>query len=74
LREQAAAAEQAGRRLGMDVSTVFADNDAVKQCQQLLNAIQDKNRRPQAILVETVGTGMNQVAKAPVEAGIGWES
>jgi len=46
-REQAAAAEQAGRRLGMDVSTVFADNDVVKQCQQLLNAIQDKNRRPQ---------------------------
>ncbi len=71
-RQQAASADQAARRLGMDVSTIFADNDAIKQCQQLLNAIRDKNAGPQAILVESVGTGMNQVAKAAVEAGIGW--
>lgn len=56
----------------MNISIVFADNDAVNQSQQLLNAIHNKTERPDAILVESVGTGMNQVAKAAVEAGIGW--
>jgi ABC-type sugar transport system substrate-binding protein len=38
--EQAAAAEQAARRLGIDVQIVFADNDAITQSQQLLKVIQ----------------------------------
>ena len=34
--EQAAAAEKAARRLGVDVKIIHADNDAVAQSQQLL--------------------------------------
>src|SRR5258708_15439225 len=40
--------------------------------QQLVKIIQDKTGRPDAILVEPVGTAMPQVAKAAVAAGIGW--
>src|SRR5258708_34648719 len=40
--------------------------------QQLVKIIQDKTGRPDAILVEPVGTPMPQVAKAAVAAGIGW--
>jgi len=69
---QAVAAEQAAARLGIGISITFAENDAVNQSQQLLNVIHNKTERPDAILVESVGTGMNQVAKAAVEAGIGW--
>jgi hypothetical protein len=37
-----------------------------------LNAIHKNTERSDAILVESVGTGMNQMAKAAVDAGIGW--
>src|SRR5260370_41308371 len=40
--------------------------------QQLVKIIQDKTGRPDAILVEPVGTPMPQVAKAAGGAGIGW--
>ncbi len=70
-REQSAAAEAAGVRLGMDVRTVYADNDAITQSQQLLQAIHNKAERPDAILVEPVGTGMPRVARAVI-AGIAW--
>src|SRR5258708_39518926 len=40
--------------------------------QQLVKIIQDKTGRPDAILVEPVGTPMPQVAKAAVAAGVGW--
>src|SRR5207247_10435231 len=71
---QAVAAEQAAARLGIGISITFAENDVVNQSQQLLNVIHNKTDRPDAILVESVDTGMNmnQVAKAAVEAGIGW--
>jgi ribose transport system substrate-binding protein len=70
--EQSASAVEAASRLGMKVNIVFADNDAVNQSQQLLETIQNKTQRPDAILVEPVGTPMHQVAKAAVAAGIGW--
>ena len=70
--EQALAAEETARRLGLNTSVIFAGNDAVNQSQQLLNAIHNRGERPDAILVEPVGTGMSQVAKAAVEAGIAW--
>lgn len=69
--EQAAAAADAGRRMGVKVEIVYAENDAVNQTQQLVKLIQD-NQRPQAILVEPVGTEMVQVARAAVAAGVGW--
>jgi ribose transport system substrate-binding protein len=70
--EQSATATEVASRLGIKVSIVFADNDAVNQSQQLVKIIQDRNQRPSAILVEPVGTPMPQVAKAAVAAGIGW--
>ncbi len=72
--EQAAAAEEAGRRLGIGVQVVFADNDPIKQSQQLLEAVQSAaEKRPDAIVFEPVGgTALPQVARAASAAGIGW--
>ncbi len=55
-------------KLGASVQIVYADDDAVQQTQQLLSFIQEPGKRPDAILVEPVGTGMPEVAKA---AGFG---
>jgi ribose transport system substrate-binding protein len=73
-REQASAAEQAAKQLGVKLKVVFAKNDAVVQSQQVLEAIQSAPAsRPQGILVEpTGGTAMPQVAQAAVSAGIAW--
>lgn len=70
--EQAAAAKDAARRLDTNIQIVYAGNDAVNQSQQLLKIIQGSPQRPDAILVEPVGTGMPQVAAAAAAAGIGW--
>ncbi len=70
--EQATAVTETAARLGVKVNIIYADNDAVNQTQQLIKIIQDPSQRPTAILVEPVGTGMPQVAKAAVAAGIGW--
>jgi len=70
--EQAAAVTEMATRLGVKMQLIYADNDAVNQTQQLIKIIQDPSQRPTAILVEPVGTGMPQVAKAAVAAGIGW--
>lgn len=70
--EQAAAATGMATRLGVKVQIIYADNDAVNQTQQLIKIIQDPAQRPSAILVEPVGTGMPQVARAAVGVGIGW--
>jgi len=70
--EQAASATDAAGRLGAKIQIIYADNDAVNQTQQLVKIIQDPIQRPAAILVEPVGTGMPQVARAAVAAGIGW--
>lgn len=72
--EQAAAAEKAARRLGVDVKIIHANNDAVAQSQQLLHYVQDSSvAKPDAILFEPAGgTAFPQVARAAVAAGIGW--
>jgi len=70
--EQAASVQAVGSRLGANVQIVYAGNDAVDQNQQIFRAIQDSGQRPDAILVEPVGTGMLQAATAAVSAGIGW--
>jgi ribose transport system substrate-binding protein len=70
--EQAVAVTEMAARLGIKIQIIYADNDAVNQTQQLIKIIQDPIQRPSAILVEPVGTGMPQVAKAAVGAGIGW--
>jgi len=72
--EQAAAAEKAGRRLGVDVKIIHANNDALAQSQQLLHYVQDSAvARPDAIMFEPAGgTAFPQVARAAAGAGIGW--
>jgi ribose transport system substrate-binding protein len=72
--EQAAAAERAARRLGVDAEIVHANNDALTQSQQLLHYIQDSSvARPDAIMFEpSGGTAFPQVARAAAAAGIGW--
>jgi ribose transport system substrate-binding protein len=70
--EQAVAVTEMAARHGVKLQIIYADNDAVNQTQQLIKIIQDPVQRPTAILVEPVGTGMPQVAKAAVAAGIGW--
>src|SRR6266404_1327832 len=70
--EQSASATEVASRLGVKINVIYADNNAVNQCQQLVKIIQDRAQRPDAILVEPVGTPMYQVAKAAVAAGIGW--
>ena len=56
--EQAASAQAAALKLGAHVETIYAGNDAVHQTQQILRFIQEPSKRPDAILVEPVGTGM----------------
>ena len=72
--EQAAAAEKAARRLGVDVKIIHANNDALAQSQQLLHYVQDSSvAKPDAIVFEPAGgTAFPQVARAAAAAGIGW--
>ncbi len=70
--EQSASAAEVAARMGVKLNVIYAENNAVDQCQQLIKIIQDKDHRPDAILVEPVGTPMYQVAKAAVAAGIAW--
>jgi len=69
---QAASAQTAASKLGANVQILYSGNDAVQQTQQILSFIQNPAKRPDAILAEPVGTGMAQIAKAAVAAGIGW--
>ena len=72
-REQAAAAERSAAKLGMTAEIIYADNDAITQSQQLLEAIQAKpEKRPHAIVLSPAGTALHQVAIAAAKANIGW--
>jgi ribose transport system substrate-binding protein len=72
--EQANATDEAARRLGVTAQIIYAGNDAITQSTQLLQAIQASPQdRPDAIVFEPVGgTALPQVARAAVNAGIGW--
>lgn len=72
--EQAVTAADAARRADVDLDILYADNDAINQSQQLLRVVQGaRESRPDAIVFEPAGsTGLPQVARAAVSAGIGW--
>ena len=72
--EQSLAAQQAARKLGIELQIVHAANDGIVQSQQLLNSIQSSTMpRPDAILFEPAGsTTLPQVARAAAAASIGW--
>lgn len=69
---QSAAAEAAARKLGVNLRLVYANVDAITQGQQLLTMIQSRSERPDAIILEPVGTPLPLVAKAAASAGIAW--
>ena len=72
--EQAASAEEAARRLGVQVRILFADSDAIQQSQQLLKIIQSNSEPlPDGILIESAGgTALPHVARAAAAAGVAW--
>lgn len=72
-KQQAADAERAAMSLGIKINIIDAANDSITQSQKLLEAIQAKGKRPDAIIFEPVsGTGLPHVAKAAVDAGMSW--
>jgi ribose transport system substrate-binding protein len=72
--EQAAAAEEMARTLGVVVQITYADSDPITQSQQLLEIIQSEKASEFAgIIVEPAGgTSMTQVARAAIREGIAW--
>jgi ribose transport system substrate-binding protein len=72
--EQAKSAEEAARRLSLECSVNYTDNDAINQSTQILRAIQAAPQdRPDAIVFEPVGgTALPQVARAAATANIAW--
>ena len=71
--EQAATAQQTAGQLGVDLETLFADNDAIRQSTQILNVIQSGGSPADAILVEPASqTAFPKVARAAVAAGTAW--
>ncbi|MGB9334975.1 MAG: sugar ABC transporter substrate-binding protein [Candidatus Acidiferrales bacterium] len=72
--EQASSAEEAARKLGIDVEVCYAENDAVNQSTQILKALQSPvATRPDGIVFEPVGTdALPRVAGAARDAVVGW--
>ncbi|HXU14493.1 MAG TPA: substrate-binding domain-containing protein [Terriglobales bacterium] len=72
--EQAAAAEEAARRLAVDVEILYADADSIQQSQQILKFVQAApEARPDGIIFEPVGgLALPQVGRAAVSSGMGW--
>jgi ribose transport system substrate-binding protein len=71
--EQAAVAERTAAKLDLALNIEYADSDSVYQSLQILKVIQSEPQlRPQAVVVEAVGTSMVQVAQAAAAANIGW--
>jgi ribose transport system substrate-binding protein len=73
-RQQAAVAEETARRLGVELTIIYADSDPIRQNEELLKVVQGGTEgRPDAIVVQPAGaTALPQVARAAVAAGIGW--
>src|SRR5258708_19294642 len=69
--EQAKAALRAGAECGADISILQAKNDAVNQSQQLLEIVQSRGTKPDAILFEPLTpTPLARVPEPPVNAPI----
>lgn len=72
--EQESSANEAARRLGVDLQILYAENDSIVQSQQLLKVIQShSDSHPDGIIFEPAGgTALPQVARAAAAAGISW--
>jgi len=71
-KQHASAAQEVAQRLDVDLQIVHADNDPLRQSEQLLQVIHDADTRTDGIICAPVGTTMAQVARRAVGAGIGW--
>jgi ABC-type sugar transport system substrate-binding protein len=71
-RAQAGAAQSAAVANGLHVEIQYAENDAVLQVQQILKALQQKQRSYDAIIAEPVGTSMEQAARLASASGVVW--
>src|SRR5258708_25987207 len=71
--EQTSAAQQAARRLGVDLEIVHALNDGIVQSQQLLSSIQSTSApRPDAIIFQPAGSTTHPPgSRAAAAAGLG---
>src|SRR5512134_3644627 len=67
-------AQEAGRRLGVEVEVLFAEDNAVQQIQQLFRRVHaPEGERPAALLLHTrVPDGLERVARNAAAAGVGW--
>lgn len=64
---------QQAEGLGITLRILNAESDSILQSQQLLELIQSRNDRPDAIIIEPVNeTGLPRVAEAAVAAGVAW--
>jgi ribose transport system substrate-binding protein len=71
--EQAICAQECARRANVDLEITYADDDAIKQSQQLLEVVQNRSREVNALILEPAGrTAFPQVARAAAAAGLGW--
>jgi len=71
--EQARAARETARELGIELQVLDAADDAITQSQQLMDVVQARDNRPDAILFEPLtSTGLVRVGEVAVPAGIGW--
>lgn len=72
--EQAHSAELVAAKIAVETQILYADNDAITQSTQILKVIQAEPKdRPDGIIFEPVGgTALPQVARAAIQAGIGW--
>lgn len=72
-REQADAARQVASRFNVGLQVFYADNDAIKQSQQLLEVVQNPSSGVTALILEPAGnTAFPRVAHAAATAGLGW--
>jgi ribose transport system substrate-binding protein len=72
-RAQAVAAERAALQHGVSLKIVYADNDPIAQIQQLLDAIQSRSAKPDAVILHPAGgSSLYQVARAAAAAGVSW--
>ncbi len=71
---QAVEAERVGKRLGLPVQVVYADENAVLQIHQLFERINaPAEQRPLAFVVEPVkDEGLERLSRNALAAGIGW--
>jgi ABC-type sugar transport system substrate-binding protein len=73
LEEQIKAVNSAAARLGTSLEILNAEMDPVLQSQQLLQFVQSRTEKPNAILVEPVSAvGLPRVAEAAVAADVAW--